>query len=242
MKFRVYPRCFAAPSEEIVAGCVAGYIFMRISNSLFSCLLLSSLLVFGNPALAQGNFHHFTANVGGGFTAVTGDISNRLDNGGHFQGGAGYNLNRFLSIGGTFSYHALGVTRSALQAAQQPDGNGRVYTFTVNPKLTYPLGFGNFYVLAGGGWLRRTVEFTRPTIASTVIFDPFFGFFRPVLVPANQILGSVSQNAGVWDVGGGMNFDLPRTRAKLFWEVRFYSGLTSGQHTTLVPITVGLRW
>ena len=194
------------------------------------------------PALAQGDFHHFTFNVGGGFTAVTGDISNRLDHGGHVQAGAGYNLNRFLSLGGTFSYHALGITQNALQAAQQPDGNARVFTFTVNPKLTYPFGFGNVYVLAGGGWLRRTVEFTQPTLASTYLYDPWFGYYTPVLIPANQVLGSFTQNAGVWDVGGGANFDLPRTRAKIFAEVRFYSGLTPNQHTTMVPITVGLRW
>jgi hypothetical protein len=68
------------------------------------------------------------------------------------------------------------------------------------------------------------------------------GLFGPALIPTNQILGSVSEDVGVWDIGGGMNFPLPRTRAKLYLEARYYDGLTSNTHTTFVPITFGIRW
>lgn len=165
-----------------------------------------------------------------------------MDVGGHIQAGAGFIFNRFVGITGTFSFHGLGITRRALDDVNVPDGNGRVYTLTVDPKFTLPFWNGSFYVLGGGGWLRRTVQFTQPTVAQTVVFDPWWGYYGPVLVPANQVLGSVSQNAGVWDVGGGYNFRLPRTNVKLFLEARYYSGLTSNTHTTIVPITLGLRW
>lgn len=113
----------------------------------------------------------------------------------------------------------------------------------MDPKITFPIGDrASFYLLAGGGWLRRTVEFTKPTLAPTIIVDPWWGYIGPVLVPANQVLGSVTQDAGVWDVGGGFNFSLPRTNMKLYVESRYYEGLTDNTHTTLVPITVGLRW
>lgn len=191
---------------------------------------------------AQDDFHHFTFNVGGGFTAITGNISDRLDHGGHFQAGAGYNFNRFFSVDGLFSFHGLGITQQALQAANQPDGNGRVYTLTVNPRINFPLGAARLYITGGGGWLRRTVQFTQPTLAQTIIYDPWWGYYGPALVPANQILGSVSSNAGVWDAGAGVDFNLPRTRAKVYFEARYYDGLTANRHTTMVPITVGLRW
>jgi len=95
--------------------------------------------------------------------------------------------------------------------------------------------------LAGGGWIRRTVEFTQPTVAQTVVFDPWWGYFGPALIPANQVLGSYSLNAGVWDVGGGFNIPLPRARFRLYVEARYYNGITN-THTELVPLTVGLRW
>lgn len=207
--------------------------------------LVSATAVFASASLcwAQDETHHLTVNVGGGFTAVTGGISDRLDHGGNFQAGAGFNFNRYLGILGSFSFQGLGITRSALNAANQPDGSARVFTFTADPKITLPIGGrASFYVLGGGGWLRRTVEFTQPTLASTVIFDPWWGYFGPALVPVNQVLGTVTEDTGVWDVGGGMNFPLPRTSMKLYLEARYYDGLTNGRHTTLVPITFGIRW
>jgi len=200
-------------------------------------------LGFCQVAFAQNDFHHLTIYGGGGYTSVTGSVSSRLDGGGNFQVGAGYKFNPIFSINGTFNFDQLGITRRALNEANEPDGNARVYTFTVDPKITVPLGKGfSAYVLAGGGWLRRTVEYTQPTLAATYLFDPWFGYYGPVYIPANQVLGSFSQNAGVWDAGGGINVPLPRTGLKLYVEARYYEGLTNNTHTTVVPFTVGLRW
>jgi hypothetical protein len=207
------------------------------------CLGTSLLFSFAQFTYAQDEFHHITFNVGGGYTALTGGISNRLDGGGHFQAGVGYNFNRYLGVLGTFTFHQLGLTGNTLNAVNVPDGNSRVYSLTVDPKITLPFRFlgGGFYILGGGGWMRRTIEFTQPTVAQTIVFNPWWGYFGPALVPANQVLGSYSQNVGAWDVGGGVNIPLPRARFKLYVEARYYDGMT-GTHTTLVPITVGLRW
>jgi Outer membrane protein beta-barrel domain len=216
---------------------------MVLAHKHFLYFTVGLSVFFGtaHSTYAQDEFHHLTFNAGGGYTAVTGGISDRLDHGGHFQAGVGYNLNRYLGIVGTFTFHQLGLTGSALNTIGVPDGNSRVYSITADPKFTIPLGIGQFYVLAGGGWMRRTVEFTQPTVAQTIIFDPWWGYFGPALIPANQVLGSTSMNAGVWDVGGGFNIPLPRTRMKLYVEARYMNGITS-THTELVPLTVGLRW
>jgi Outer membrane protein beta-barrel domain len=216
---------------------------MRVSK-LFNIFHLAACLL-GLPVLlsAQSEYHHLTFNVGAGFTAVTGPISNRLDHGGNIEGGLGLNLNSYLGVLGTFSYQGLGITRSALNTVNEPDGSARVFTLTIDPKISIPThGHGSFYVLGGGGWLRRTVEFTQPTLATTIVFDPWWGYFGPALVPVNQVLGSVTDNAGVWDIGGGMNFALPNTSWKLYLQARYYNGMTTGRHTTLVPITLGFRW
>ncbi len=194
-------------------------------------------------ALAQDEEgHHFTVNVGGGFTAITGRDAGKLDHGGNFQAGGGYVFNRFLGITGNFMFNQLGITRSELNRLNEPDGNARVYSVTADPTLRIPVGGGaSVYVLAGGGYLRRTIQFTRPTLASTFVFDPWFGYFGPALVPVNQVLGSFTSNSGAFDVGAGFNVPLPRTSIKLFIESRYFHGFTSNSNTTIVPITVGIR-
>jgi opacity protein-like surface antigen len=203
----------------------------------------TSFLILANQSFAQDEDHHLTVNVGGGLTTITGREAGKLDHGGNFQIGAGYNFNRFFGITGNFMFHQLGITGRELLRLNVPDGNGRAYTFTVDPTLRLPLGqHWSVYVVAGGGYLRRTVEFTQPTSAATFVFDPWWGYFGPVLVPVNQILGSVSSNAGAFDVGAGINVPLPVPRLHVFLESRYVHGFTDKSNTTIVPITVGIRW
>lgn len=206
-------------------------------------ILFSVLCTVGAMGLKAQEYHHFTFNVGGGFTGIAGSEAGKLDHGGNFQAGAGFNFNEHLGILGTFSFNQLGVTRSALNAAAQPDGNARVYSLTFDPVLRFPV-FGGVrgYVLAGGGWLRRTVQFTQPTLAQVTIFDPWWGYFGPALIPVNQVLGSVSSNAGAIDAGAGLDIPLPRTSAKLYVEARYVRGFTSRADTEIVPLTVGFRF
>lgn len=218
---------------------------MNISNYFgLRPLLLLSAFALGHLAYSQDiPFHHFTASVGGGYTSTTGDSSGRLDRGANVQVSAGFNASRFFGINGTFMFDQLGITRAALNSADQPDGNGRVYTLTVDPTFRFPLFKGvNGYLLAGGGWLRRTVEFTQPTLAQITVFDPWFGYFGPALIPANQILGTYTSDAGAVDVGGGLNIPLRSSGVSAFVEGRYIHGFTSRSATELVPITVGLRW
>jgi hypothetical protein len=55
-----------------------------------------------------------------------------LDHGGNFQVGAGYYFNRFFGVTGNFMFNQLGITGSELVRLNVPDGNARVYTFTVD--------------------------------------------------------------------------------------------------------------
>lgn len=200
---------------------------------------------FTVPSFAQSesDFHRFTIGAGGGFTAITGYDSGRLDHGGNVLVGGGLNFNRYFGITGNFMFNELGITRSELNALNQPDGNARVYSVTLDPTVRLPLGHGfSAYLLGGGGYLRRTVEFTQPTLAQTFVFNPWWGYIGPALVPVNQILGSVTSNSGAFDVGGGVNLALPKTGAHLFIESRYFHGFTSNSNTTLVPLTVGIRW
>jgi hypothetical protein len=216
---------------------------------LFVChpgLCLALLLGFAGVAFPQSEEHPVTLSAGAGLTTITGFDAGKLDHGANIQVGGGHFFNRYFGVTGNFMFNQLGITRSELNALNQPDGGARVYSITVDPTVRFPLGKGwTAYLLGGGGYLRRTVEFTRPTLAQTFIFDPWWGYFGPGLVPVNQILGSVTSNSGAIDVGGGLNIPLPGTSSKgvhLYVESRYFHGFTSNSNTTLVPITFGIRW
>lgn len=194
-------------------------------------------------AQSEEPFHHVTLSAGAGLTTITGANTGKLDHGGSLQLNSGYFFNRYFGITGNFMFSDLGITRAELDNLNMPDGGARVYAVTADPTLRLPLRRGfSAYVLAGGGYLRRTVEFTQPTLARTFIFDPWWGYFGPALVPVNVVLGTVVNNSGGFEVGGGLNMPLPRTKAKLFVEARYFKGFTSNTDTTVVPITFGIRW
>lgn len=201
-------------------------------------------LVFAASALAQTNpeSHGLTFNVGAGFTAITGYDAGKLDHGGNVQAGAGFNFSQYFGVTGNYMFNWLGMTGAELTTLNEPNGFAHVSSFTVDPTVHLPLGHGvNAYLLAGGGYLRRTVEFTQPTLAQTFVFAPWWGYVGPALVPVNQVLGSISSNAGAYDVGG-LNFPLPRTKLHMYIESRYIHGFTSASNTTVVPISVGIRW
>ena len=212
-------------------------------SSLCGFIVVGAFLL---PALSFGQeeeFHHLTMSAGAGLTTITGPDAGKLDHGANIQLNGGYFFNRYFGITGNFMFSDLGITRPELNNLNQPDGGARTYGVTADPTLRLPLGRGfSAYVLAGGGYLRRTVEFTQPTLARTVIFDPWWGYFGPALVPVDVVLGRVVSNSGAFDTGGGLNIPLPRTRTKIFVEARYFKGFTSNTNTTIVPITVGIRW
>ena len=198
---------------------------------------------FAPASLAQEEYHRFSASVGGGFTAITGSDAGKLDHGGNVQVGAGYFFNRYFGITGNFMFNPLGITRSELNLLNEPDGHARVYTLTADPTVRFPLGSrANVYFLVGGGYLRRTVQFTQPTLAETTVFDPWWGYFGPAFIPVNQVLGTFTSNSGAFNVGGGINIRPARSGPYLYVESRYMRGFTSNSDTSLVPIIFGVRW
>jgi hypothetical protein len=187
--------------------------------------------------------HRWTANGAVGFSPLVGAINQRLDNGWHVTFGAGYNFSSRFSVGGQFMYNGLGVSRGVLQEFSVPDGTANVWSITAEPRINFaPRRRFTPYFIGGVGYYRRTVEFTQPALAQTVVFDPFFGFV-PVTVQVNQILGAFVRDG----IGGsaGLGFDAPvrgESGPKFFTEVRFHYSDAGGIPLRMVPVTLGLRF
>jgi hypothetical protein len=177
---------------------------------------------------------------GGGPSFSTNRLGDYIKHGFHFAGGGGVRVSR-VELLGEFTYHELGVQDAAIQAVQVPDANARVMSVTGNVKVPFTTGRVRPYAIVGGGWYRRTVEFTEPTIGAITVFDPWWGFIGDVAVPTNRVLGSVSRDAGGLNAGGGISFDVGE-RTRLFAQIRWHRAFHNPTNTTLVPITVGISF
>ena len=210
--------------------------------------LLRSRIVFifiaiAIPSLGLGQsevpFHHLTLSGGAGFTTSAAHLASTLDRGGNADLNSGYFFNRHFGITGNFIFSELGVTRATLNDANEPDGKGKLYGLTADPSLRLPLGRRfSVYALGGGGYLRRTIEFTMP-VAVTVNHKNQ----HEVQGTSTMVMATTVGNSGGFDVGGGVNMPSPWSDdVRLFLEVRYYKGFTSNINTTIIPITFGVRW
>jgi opacity protein-like surface antigen len=196
-------------------------------------------------AFAQSPLAGITFHAGGGVTPLTGQISNRLKTGWHVGAGAGVKFGSVAETSLDFDYHELGVANSVLTAFDVPDANSHVWSLTINPKFNIP-GNSNVhaYVTGGVGYYRRTVEFTQPTVAQGLVFDPFFDTFFSVPFASNEVLGTISRS-GV-GARGGLGFEAKLRNddnaARFFTEARYEWADTGNVPTRMIPVTFGIRW
>jgi len=207
------------------------------------CLTLCCIASLAIAHAQNAEPPRFSFDVGGGFTKPVGHLENRTDTGWNVRGGAGINFAPWVGVMGQFMYTEAGLSSGFLQSLNQPSGNFRLWGFSIDPIVHLnPRGHVDFYLIGGPGIYRRTVEFTQPTIATVTAFDPFFGYFFPVNVPANQVIGSFSTTKFGMNGGGGLSFRLGNGNAKLFAEARYIKMYTKGTSTSVLPVTFGLRW
>ncbi|MBI4902117.1 MAG: outer membrane beta-barrel protein [Acidobacteria bacterium] len=215
---------------------------MQAHSFKMSYLCGVGAVIFASPCLAQIT-NRLTFGAGAGFTSPVRWSENRLDTGFNFMAHAGMNVSPRIGARIEFGYNQLGISSAVLQSIGVPSGSARVYSLTLNPEIRLnPKGRFDAYATFGGGYYRRTVELTQPTVAIVTAFDPFYGVFFPIGVPAEQVLDSYSQNKGGLNVGGGVAFRFREDgRAQFFAETKYHYIFTSGR-TTLVPVTFGVRW
>jgi hypothetical protein len=217
-----------------------------------ACKFCFAVLVLTATCFAQGTAsgstyyegdRGFTAHVGGGYAPLIGPISGSLENGWNVQAGGGYMFTPQWGIVGDYHYFGLGVPDRVLNSLAVPDGNAWVHSITVGPEVRLaPDSKIDPYLIGEVGWYRRTVEFTRPSVAAVTVFDPFLGFFVPVLVPANTVLGTSTRDGFGGNVGGGVAVRIKDGHAKVFAEARYHHAMHDRKDTQILPVTVGIRW
>jgi opacity protein-like surface antigen len=201
-------------------------------------LLILSLR--GTPASAQAESWNF--NVAAGATQPVGRVADRLTTGWGLNLGAEREVGNGLDIRGEFDYYRLGVANQVLTSLQVPNGDARVFALTIGPRWRFPIsGRVTGYAIAGAGLYRRRVEFTQATLAVVDIVDPWWGYVGPEIVPAHQVLASVTKNALGANVGGGVSIPIGKSGVEAFGEVRYHYANTSVTSTQMLPMSFGLR-
>jgi opacity protein-like surface antigen len=219
--------------------------FNQLRLRFFIVFVLPGLLLLSlsRPGISQESRYTFHGGVGGGYSPLVGRISSRLDNGWHVRFGGGVNLGAHLATSLDYTYHGLGVSRAVLNEAQVPNGNAHLWSLTLDPKFRLNVNRKlDPYVVGGVGYYRRVVEFTQPAVTSVYIFDPFFGGFYNTYVPADQVLGRITDSGIGGNLGAGFDFKVGGGHTKLFAEARYTYADTGRIPTRMVPVTFGIRW
>jgi len=184
--------------------------------------LLVGLLLLSVAGFAQER--RWTANVGGGFTPLLGNVNNYLPNGWNLEGGAGYNFGPVLSATADFTYNGLGVSQRVLNGAGLTGGGAHLWSLTVNPRLSLKyVGAMRPYVAAGVGYYRLDIHGNQSTSNG---IDAVFG-------DRGGIGGSL---------GLGMDFAIGDTGLKAFTDVRYHYASTGKLPVRMIPVQIGVRW
>jgi hypothetical protein len=198
------------------------------------------------PVWAQSSdYHLLNLDFGGGFTPTLGTTSNNLGTGWNVTGGAGINIDRQFGVIGQVLYSELGVNNNVLKTFDVPGANAHLWGFTLDPIVRFHNSASDklgFYLIGGPGYYERVLNFTRPTTAVVDIFDPFFGFITPVVVPANVTIGTITRVGWGGNIGAGVTYKVGYSGVKFFAEVRYHYVATGPRATEILPVTFGFRW
>lgn len=200
--------------------------------------------------------HRLTIEAGGGASAPAGDKSDITWGYGLLFGG-GVNITHNLAAFIEYQFLDNKVPGDIIAESGTTGGHYHIWSFTLAPQYDFfPKSSNDVYAVGGGGFYRKTTNFT---VLSPTVFCQFY-YCGVGYVPTT--VGKLSSNQGGWNIGvgyqhrfGGM-YGMSRTR--VFAEVRYLDVLspavrgtspsgglgpvTISEDTKLLPITAGIRW
>ncbi len=211
------------------------------------------LLALGNliaSASAQSNFNRFNFTAGGGLGIGRGEVASFVGNSYHGVVGGGVNFSRMFGVDAEYMYYNLGIRPSVINRQSLNDASGHLQSVSLNGIVNAPLRskFGA-YGIFGIGFYRRSVSANRELLPFGTTCQPAWARWwgidcvnGSITAPQGQTLSSFSKDAGGLNFGGGITYRLKYAHPKLFIEGRYHRAYHSDGQTTMLPITVGLRW
>jgi len=214
-------------------------------------LFLLAFCGLGIGASSAQTFNRFNFNVGGGFGGALGDVGKFTGASYNGVAGGGLNFSRAIGVKAEYMYFNLGFNDSVKANQSLPDATGHVQSATLNLFYNHSLqGRLGVYAIGGGGWYQRSVDARSQLLPHGTVYEPAWELWGVTFndgpagrrVDVDQTLSSHSVNGGGYNFGGGFTYRLNMMQAKIYVEGRYHHANTSDKHTTVFPVTVGLRW
>lgn len=210
-------------------------------------LMLLVCFGFGVAAVSAQTFNRFNFNVGGGWGGAMGDVGKVTDASYNGVVGGGLNLTPRFGVKAEYMYFNLAFGDSVKSQQKVLDATGHVHSATLNLFYNIPLqGKVGVYAIGGAGWYQRSVDARSQTLPAGAVCQPAWALWGITCtndnhVDVDQQLSSNSVSGGGYNFGGGLTYRLKKY-GTLYLEGRYHRANTSDRHTTLFPVTVGLRW
>jgi Outer membrane protein beta-barrel domain len=217
-----------------------------LSNRILVLLIFCGLVV---SASAQSNFNHYNFTVGGGLGIGRSYVGAFVGNSYYGVVGGGINFSRMFGADAEYMYYDLSIRPSVINSQSLPGASGNVQSVSLSGIVNAPLHskFGA-YGIFGVGFYRRSVSANSQVLLPGTTCQPAWTRWWGISCPngalgSQQTLSSFSKDAGGFNVGGGATYRLNHLgRAKIFVEARYHRAYQSDAQTSMIPITVGLRW
>jgi hypothetical protein len=237
------------------------------SSSVLADLALPDGMGMGSGAAAASQDGHrgtaagwrskatsnFALEFGGGFNAPHPDSTPYITWGGHFNVGAGYNFSPHLALLAEYQFIDDKLPGNLIAETGANGGNAHIWSLTLQPVVSlFPKSANDLYLTGGGGFYRKVTNFTDPMLTE------WCDYYYCSVGTTNQVVGHFSSNQGGWNIGLGYQRHIggAHSRMKYFVEARYLNILTPavttqpnglgtttvGAGTTLIPVTVGVRW
>lgn len=212
---------------------------------VFSLALLSPIYV--NPLQGQSRLNF---NLGGGISTPLNPTGNYTGVSGNFNGGAGYDLDNKNSITGEFMWSGLPPSVFVLHPVDSPKGKISLYSLTVNYRHHIDSIKGSHfgvYGIVGGGWYYRHSSIDQNyTVPPGTVCQPIYGWYGygcdATGYVYTQTVAYKGASAGGLNAGVGFTLRLSDSGWKFFTEARYHYAFTERIPTTLIPVTMGIRY
>ena len=169
---------------------------------------------------------------------------------GNFDFSAGYNLDAKNSLNGEFLWSGLPTDVFTIHPIDSPTGKINLYSLGVNYRHHIdsihgsPLGV---YGILGGGWYYRYSSVDKNfVVPPATVCAPIYGWWGYGCDPNGYVYSQTVafKGASSGGVNGGVGFTLRLSDSgwKFYTEARYHYAFSNRIPTTLIPVTLGIRY
>ena len=211
-------------------------------------LISISLLCVGMVPL-QGQ-SKLAFNLGGGVSTPLNPTGNYTGVSANFNVGAGYNLDKKNSITGEFLWSGLPPSVFTVHPVDLPSGSINLYSLTANYRHHIDSIKGSpfgVYGIVGGGWYYRYSSIDKNyTVPPGTVCQPIYGWYGYGCDAGGYVYSATvaykGNSAGGLNTGVGFTIRFADSGWKFFTEARYHYAFSNNIPTTLIPVTMGIRY